>query len=324
MRVPRPIHLSSAEREQLSSWARTASNPRRGRRSQIILYASRGWTNCHIAERLQIHPETVALWRRRFSSNRLEGVRSDAPRSGHHAAARRRLERRILRATFQSTPPQGGAWTTRSLSRALQVSHMTVYRTWVAYGVGRGLRRPAAPSRTPRPVALEGVFLHPTRKAAVLRIEDAAAPTGVGDGPGAGVWEPLSALVAQWTPSKLDARESTHSATQLLVLLRMIERQSEGRGRFLVVHDVANSAAPDRVRQWIRSHPRFEAVGVRKGRSWAETMDRYVACGDPGREPEAAVSPVAESFSHFRSQDPSATVPFVWSPGDRVPPFSAT
>lgn len=69
MRTGRPkkqtIVLSSSEREQLHSYARSRALPAAlVRRSKIILMSAHGYSNTAIAE--GISAPTVSLWRRRF------------------------------------------------------------------------------------------------------------------------------------------------------------------------------------------------------------------------------------------------------------------
>ncbi|EQD30614.1 transposase, partial [mine drainage metagenome] len=74
---------------------------------------------------------------------RLEGIRGTAPRPHPRSPAYRERKERILQTTLHVLPPGGGRWSTRSLARALKVSHMLVHRVWQTHGIGdSGLRAP--------------------------------------------------------------------------------------------------------------------------------------------------------------------------------------
>lgn len=88
-----PIVLVDEERATLATWSRSRTMPARlVTRARIVLLASGGADNSHIARELGINRLTVKLWRSRFAAHRLEG----------------RLERHS--AQDRSSPPSSGAW----------------------------------------------------------------------------------------------------------------------------------------------------------------------------------------------------------------------
>lgn len=76
------IVLSDAERRELEHRAACYSRPHREvLRAKLVLYAAEGLSNVEIGARLQMLPELVARWRRRFYEERIEGL-SDRKRAG--------------------------------------------------------------------------------------------------------------------------------------------------------------------------------------------------------------------------------------------------
>jgi Helix-turn-helix domain len=76
------IVLSDEERRELEHRAACYSRPHREvLRAKLVLYAAEGLSNVEIGERLQMLPELVGRWRRRFYEERIEGL-SDRQRAG--------------------------------------------------------------------------------------------------------------------------------------------------------------------------------------------------------------------------------------------------
>jgi len=76
------IELSEGERSELEHRAACYSRPHREvQRAKLVLYAVDGLDNVEIARRLDLRPEVVGRWRKRFYEERLGGL-SDRPRAG--------------------------------------------------------------------------------------------------------------------------------------------------------------------------------------------------------------------------------------------------
>jgi hypothetical protein len=268
------------------------------------------------------------LWRRRFVSNRLEGIRMDAPRSGHGPRSAR-LTAQIVDAAQSTAADRRRTWTTRSLAKRLRVSHMTVHRAWRAHS----LQKAKAPARFsdrskpggPDPVEMEGVFLHPPRRAAVFQVEGEhplpwtaggrSVPSGGNgrDDPGRG----LSVLFHQWKKSATCRNGSDCSVAELLVFLRMVDRRQPASSSFMVLYEGFSRSAEQRVTRWARSHPRFHPVRVPAGTTWFKAVERCLGDWDssPLSSPwDRVFRPLTESLASYLQTDPAAPAPFVWTP----------
>jgi transposase-like protein len=287
------VTLSPTERVVLEQWAAAQGSSRRLTvRAQIVLQAAGGRTNGEIARTLGIHPETVSRWRNRFVVNRLDGLRRDAPRSGARAPPSVELTARILRATLEEPPPSGDRWTTRTLGRALQVSHMRVYRVWKAHGValpGRSAH-PISPLPPPEP-DLAGIYLDQPAAAAVFSVARPthpseftrnvrAFPVGLSGGflfadPGivpASLVEVL-ASAEELVPRIRSARRSPH---ELLVFLRTIEEATGPDSQLHLILDRPLTFLPGRVAQWLAAHPRFRVYGSGASNPWTTSVGDWL------------------------------------------------
>jgi FixJ family two-component response regulator len=82
VRGPKPIavELSDIERVTLAQWARRRKTAQAlAQRSRIILACANGGPNTEIAAELGVARDTVAKWRGRFVTHRLDGLADETP-----------------------------------------------------------------------------------------------------------------------------------------------------------------------------------------------------------------------------------------------------
>jgi hypothetical protein len=79
---PYPVCLTAHERAELERRARAYTSPYFFViRAKLVLLAAAGLSNLEIALRLDLGPDVVSQWRKRFCMGRLEGL-ADRRRSG--------------------------------------------------------------------------------------------------------------------------------------------------------------------------------------------------------------------------------------------------
>jgi transposase len=286
------VELSPAERSELEAWTdRPGPSDRLRMRAQIVLEAAGGRANGEIARQLGIHSETVARWRHRFAVNRIEGLRRDAPRSRGPRKGAPDLVDRILRTTLEAPPPHGTPWTTRSLGRAFNVSHMFVHRVWKTHGLS-----PSSPAPNPSPsferpwVDVVGVYIDAPAAALVFAVgareggsdEPIAHPRMDPDLSGGfllpGQHAPASlagvlSRAEELLPRLANARRSP---SELLVFLRSLDESTPPGTELHVVFDRPLEYISDRVGTWLRAHPRFHVRTAPATGSWTATADEWV------------------------------------------------
>ena len=292
MRRAAVVELSAAEQAELEAWtSRPGPSDRLRRRAEIVLEAAGGRTNGEIARQLGIHSETVARWRQRFAVNRVEGLRRDAPRSRAPRVGAPDLVDRILRMTSEAQSPSGTQWTTRSLARAFNVSHMFIHRVWKAHGLSPSAPAPNSPPSGGRPwVDVVGVYIDAPAAALVFAV---GAREGGSDEPSAHprVDPDISGgfvLTNHHGPSTLAGALSRveellprlsnagRSPSELLVFLRSLDESTPAGTELHVVFDRPLEYISDRVGSWLRSHPRFHVRAAPAAGSWTTTADEWV------------------------------------------------
>ncbi len=271
---PTRATLSDAQRALLEKWSRGGSTPYRVVvRSRIILLSAEGLSNRRIARRLRINPITVARWKSRFRVLGVDGLLLEAPRLGSPPRIPRDLVRRIVDATVYGRPTSGSRWSTRSLARAVGVSHSTVRRVWKAYDVhpprSQRMSVPEDPRFVPRFLDVIGLYVNPPHRAIALSVRRATPGSPVRSGavaapPEASVRAPGRAWTVPLmnTLTMLEGRTPPSSppryhAQELLTFLDLVGRSRRGRERVVLLTQPADDRAVARLDRWVQRHPEF-------------------------------------------------------------------
>ena len=123
------VEVSEADRAQLEAWLRTQSIAHAlATRARIILGSSAGESIRALAERLKVTQRTVCLWRRRYASHGLDGLRN-RPRAGRPRRITAAQEQAVVSATLRK-PKAATHWSARRLAKEVGLSSATVHRIW--------------------------------------------------------------------------------------------------------------------------------------------------------------------------------------------------
>jgi transposase len=167
--------LREGDRAELERWTRSSTvEAGAARRARIVLMAAEGVANSRIGEVVGVSGPTVLLWRTRYASKGLAGLRDEArsgrPRTVDHAA--------IVSATLKPPPKKLGVthWSSRLLAERLGVSAATVARAWRAYGVqpwrAQSFRFSTDPELVGKVTDVVGLYLAPPENAIVLCVDE--------------------------------------------------------------------------------------------------------------------------------------------------------
>ena len=134
--------------------------------------ASRGLSNTDIAKKLGISRPTVQLWRSRFLSLRLSGLKKDAPRPGRIPRISQAKIKAVIEATINTTPQAATHCSARAMVKAQGISEATVRRIWKAHNLKPHLTKTFKLSNDKAFVQklddTVGVYLNPPDKSPVL------------------------------------------------------------------------------------------------------------------------------------------------------------
>jgi transposase len=171
--------LTSEQRTQLE----TRQRSRRGRadaarRARVILLLADGDSYASITAKTGCSSRTIALWKRRFESDGLAGLRA-RHRGSKPTVLTAQLQARIL-AWTRRVPPHGAThWSTRSLGRKLGVQHTIIARAWQDAGLQphrlERYMRSTDPDFEMKAADVIGLYLDPPQHAVVLCVDEKTA-----------------------------------------------------------------------------------------------------------------------------------------------------
>lgn len=117
------VRLTDEQRKELGRLTRAGKGSRRkARRARTLLKADAGWRDGQIAEALEIHPATVALTRKRFVQEGLDGALDERARPGRPPKLDERGEAHLIALACSDAPEGHDHWTLRLLAgRAVEL-----------------------------------------------------------------------------------------------------------------------------------------------------------------------------------------------------------
>jgi len=173
------IVLSDEEHAELEARRRSRSGRAdAARRARLILMLVNGDSYQDITRATGCSSATISLWKRRFLSDRLDGLQGR-----HHGSKPRvltpKLEARIL--SWTRKKPVNGAthWSTRTLGKHLGVPHTIVARAWHRAGLQphrlERYLRSNDPAFEEKAADIIGLYLDPPKHAAVFCVDEKTA-----------------------------------------------------------------------------------------------------------------------------------------------------
>ena len=170
------IEVEEAERGELEARMRRRKIARAdAMRAEIVLLAAEGLTNLAIAGRLGITRVTVATWRKRFATQRLDGL-IDEPRPGAPRKIGDEKIAEVVTTTLETMPAAATHWSTRSMAKASGLSVSTVHRIWRAFSLqphrSETFKLSTDPLFVEKVRDIVGLYLDPPDRALVLCVDE--------------------------------------------------------------------------------------------------------------------------------------------------------
>jgi len=298
-RIGRPkadLVLSTAERDQLTRWARRAKTAQYlALRARIVLRCAEGGTNRQAAIDLGVDESTVERWRARFIAKRLEGL-SDEARVGRPPSILLDQVEDVIVATLESAPGRDTHWSRASMAQRTGLSKSTIGRIWKRFDLKPHLQDFFKLSSDPQFVAkvvdVVGLYHHPPEKAVVLCVDEKSQIQALDRSqlvlpimPGMperrthdyyrhGITSLFAAFnIADGTV--ISALHRRHRAIEFKKFLATIDKAVPAD---LDVHLVCDNYATHNtaeIRTWLGKHPRFHVHFTPTGSSWMNQVERW-------------------------------------------------
>jgi transposase len=129
------LTLTSDERTELQRRVRGLKiRAEDARRARVILMLANGQSYSAIETAIPSYRDYINRWRRRFLTDRLEGLQARY-RGQPPTVLTAAMEARILEKTRQAPPDGSTHWSTRKLGRLLKISHNLVAKAWQRAGL---------------------------------------------------------------------------------------------------------------------------------------------------------------------------------------------
>ena len=265
-------------------------------RAQIIQMAADGVLNQDIAQKLNISRPTVQLWRFRFLSLRLAGLKKDAPRPGRIPKISQAKIKAVVEATLHTTPLNATHWSTRTMAKAQNLSEATIRRIWKKHNLKPHLTKTFKLSTDKHFVEklcdIVGLYLNPPDKSLVLCVDEKSQiqaldrtqpslPLKKGRcGTMTHDYKRHSTTTLFAALSMLDGKVigdcmPRHRHHEFIRFLKKIDKETPfGFDLHLIVDNYCTHKHPQ-VKSWLKSHPRFYLHFTPTSASWVNLVERF-------------------------------------------------
>jgi transposase len=292
------LELSEAEREQLESWSRRWTTAHAlAQRSKIVLLVAEGLRTGQVAERLGVHRNTVAKWRRRFEAERLDGL-VDEPRPGQPRTITDAKVDEVITKTLEAAPTDATHWSTRSMAAEVGLTQSAVHRIWKAFGLQPHRSETFKLSRDPQFVAkvrdLVGLYLNPPERAVVLCVDEKSQIQALDRTQPILPMQPglperathdykrhgtssRYAVLDVSSGQVIGRLHGRHRAIEFKQFLQTLDREVPADLDVHVILDNSSTHKTPAIHKWLTAHPRFVLHFTPTSSSWLNLVERWFA-----------------------------------------------
>jgi len=340
MKTGRPkktIVLTTEEREQLEAIQRSRSMPAGiVRRAKIILFSADGMSNADIAKRLDASPFTVGTWRKRFLSDRMQGLH-DELRTGRPRSMSDEEVATLINKALQTKPSKATHWSVRSFAKEANVTASMTHRLFRMFGLQPHRTESFKLSNDPFFVEkvrdIVGLYLNPPDSALVLAVDEKSQiqalnrtqpvlPMGLGYVEGIthdyvrhGTTTLFAALDVA-SGNVITQCKPHHRHQEFLTFLKHIDRNVPKELDIHLVIDNYSTHKHAKVRTWLAAHPRYHVHYTPTYASWLNQVERWFGLITQQAIRRGSFRSVKELIRHiqkFVDQYNKKTTPFMWT-----------
>ena len=333
------MEISGTDRAELESWLRAQSIPQAlAMRARVVLGSADGESVRALAARLGVTQTTVCLWRRRYRSAGLDGLRT-RPRSGRKRRITTAKEQAVISATLRK-PKAATHWSARRLAKQVGLSSATVHRIWQKYGLQPHRTETFKFSRDPQFDAkladIVGLYLDPPERALVLCVDEKSQIQALNrTQPAFPMWPGL--------PARMTHDYTRHGTTSLFAALEVASGKVHGRcfrrhrhAEFIAfleslakrypkleLHLICDNYGTHKhpaVKQWLAAHRRFHLHFTPTSASWLNLVERWfglITSQAIRRGSFQSVAQLEQAIARFLADWNHHAQPFAWTKSPR-------
>ena len=342
MRVASKIILSDSDKQILEKNTNSrAVSIRLSERSKIVLLSAEGLDNKDIAQRLNIPPNKVGLWRNRFAEGGIKSIIKDKPRGanlgGKDTLNQARLRKRIIDKTTQEKPDDATHWSTRTLAEALNTTHSFVHRVWKSVGLKPHLEKTFKVSNDPhfeeKLFDVVGLYLNPPENAIVFCIDEKTSIQALDrTQPGLPLKKgrcgtvthdykrngtsTLFAALEVATGSVTGECYQKHTHKEFLKFLKKIEGQTDKDKDLHIIVDNYSTHKHEKVQNWLKRNKRIFLHFIPTSSSWLNLVERFFGVlteKQLKRGIFTSVDELEQKIIEFIEKNNKEPKPFVWT-----------
>src|SRR5712671_666848 len=338
MRKDIVVDVSAADRARLEAIVTDRNSPQKHVwRARIVLLTGEDLGTVEIMRRTGKSKTCVWRWQERFMQAGVDGLLRDKTRPSRIPPLGAEVAARVVALT--QTDPLGETthWTAGMMAKTAGISVSSVQRIWRAHGLQPHRVRQFKLSTDPQFAAklrdIVGLYVDPPAHALVLSVDEKSqiqaldrtqpglpikkgrAGTMTHDYKRNGTTTLFAAL--NIVEGKVIGRcMQRHRHQEFLKFLRRLDTEFPGKVPLHLIMDNYGTHKHQKVREWLKRHPRFVPHFVPTSSSWLNLVERWFGHLDSKAIRRGVFLSVAdvqsaiEAFLHAWNQDPK---PFVWT-----------
>jgi transposase len=333
-----PLMLKDADEAQIQQWLSAFGTPQQvALRSRIVLASAAGESDSSIAERLDTNRKTVTLWRMRFAQEGPESLWEVAPGRGRKPEYGAEKIQEIVDTTLQTKPKGMTHWSCRLLAAHLGVSKSTINTVLQSHNLKPHRVKTFKLSRDPRFLEkltdVIGLYLNPPQKAIVLCVDEKSQIQALDrTQPGLPIKKgrcgtmthdykrngttTLFAALDVLQGKVVGQCYERHRHQEFLKFLRRLDQEFPGNVPLHLVMDNYGTHTHEKVRGWLKRHPRFVLHFVPTSSSWLNLVERWfgeLTSKRIRRGSFFSVDDLEKAIQEFLEAWNESPKPFVWT-----------
>ena len=292
------LGLSDGERSFLEAQVRRHRVARSmSDRCRMILLCADGLSNKAVAAEIGVSAHTVGKWRRRFLTDRIEGL-SDEPRPGRPRTIEDSKVAEVIERTLATRPADATHWSLRSMAGETGLSHTTIWRIWGAFGLQphrvETFKLSSDPHFVDKVRDIIGLYMSPPDRALVLCVDEKSqiqaldrsqpvlpmlpgiAERRTHDYKRNGTTSLFAALDVA-TGAVIGKCYRRHRAREFLDFLKVIDRNVPDGLDIHIVMDNYATHKTAAVKAWLARRPHWHVHFTPTSASWINQVERWFA-----------------------------------------------